>query len=392
MLLPLCSNAQSLEIEGKAKIKVMDLANTTDSVVVVLPDGTLAMRDVSTLLANQLLRISNDTVFLTKGGFVKLPTNTGDNLGDHIATQNIQLNGKYLSGDGQGEGVFVDTSGRVGIGTNAPKQTLHVNGDYYGKGHVWLHAYGGDSQSGTAYLQARDDSDTSTIEMRLRTQNAGSIIDVMTLKANGNVGIGTSVADSKLHVQGQIRMVDGNEGTGKVMVSDANGTASWADPTSSSTYAIGQMTQGGLVFYVDESGAHGLVADVTDVSVDMRWFAGTNGFTRAKGDGPFAGQMNTAIIISAQVSIGDDGNLYAASMCAQLEKGGYGDWYLPSVAELQLMYTNLKLPGLGGFEIDFYWSSEESDSGEARYVHFFQSSEGTHTKSETNRVRAVRAF
>ena len=41
--------AQELEVEGKAKITDMDIDNTADSVVVRLSDGTLALRDVSTL-------------------------------------------------------------------------------------------------------------------------------------------------------------------------------------------------------------------------------------------------------------------------------------------------------------------------------------------------------
>ena len=43
-----------------------------------------------------------------------------DNLGNHTATQNIKLNGYYLSNDGGNEGVFVDTGGDVGIGTSVP--------------------------------------------------------------------------------------------------------------------------------------------------------------------------------------------------------------------------------------------------------------------------------
>ncbi|MFM2306659.1 MAG: hypothetical protein RLZZ367_1328 [Bacteroidota bacterium] len=43
----------------------------------------------------------------------------------------------------------------------------------------------------------------------------------------GNVGIGTPTPAAKLHVVGSIRMVDGNQAANKVMISDANGTASW---------------------------------------------------------------------------------------------------------------------------------------------------------------------
>lgn len=44
----------------------------------------------------------------------------GDDLGDHTATANIRLNGRYLSNDGGNEGVYVDTGGDVGIGTSSP--------------------------------------------------------------------------------------------------------------------------------------------------------------------------------------------------------------------------------------------------------------------------------
>ena len=42
-------SGQNLEVEGEAKISQMQLKNTADSVVVRLSDGTLAIRDVSSL-------------------------------------------------------------------------------------------------------------------------------------------------------------------------------------------------------------------------------------------------------------------------------------------------------------------------------------------------------
>ncbi|MBK9176694.1 MAG: hypothetical protein IPM46_10255 [Flavobacteriales bacterium] len=52
------------------------------------------------------------------------------------------------------------------------------------------------------------------------------------VKANGNFGIGTANAQERLHVVGSIRMVDGNQAAGRVLMSDANGTGSWAAPTA----------------------------------------------------------------------------------------------------------------------------------------------------------------
>ena len=47
---------------------------------------------------------------------------------------------------------------------------------------------------------------------------------------NGSkIGIGTSNPTAKLHVNGSLRIVDGNQGANKVLTSDANGNASWKD-------------------------------------------------------------------------------------------------------------------------------------------------------------------
>ena len=47
------------------------------------------------------------------------------------------------------------------------------------------------------------------------------------LIVEGNVGIGTARPDKALQVNGNIKMVDGNQAAGKVLTSDANGTGSW---------------------------------------------------------------------------------------------------------------------------------------------------------------------
>ncbi len=92
--------------------------------------------------------------------------------------------------------------GRLGIGTSNPKGKLHVTGNIYAKGHVYLHAYEGDGKSGTAYLQARDKSNDSKIGLQLRSKNGSSIINALKINPNGNVGIGTTDPTEKLHVNG----------------------------------------------------------------------------------------------------------------------------------------------------------------------------------------------
>lgn len=44
---------------------------------------------------------------------------------------------------------------------------------------------------------------------------------------NSKIGIGTSSPDEKLHIVGSIKVVDGTQGNGNILKSDANGKASW---------------------------------------------------------------------------------------------------------------------------------------------------------------------
>ena len=167
-------------------------------------------------------------------------------------------------------------------------------------------------------------------------------------------------------------------------------------------YKIGELAHGGMVFYVEPCGTKGLVAAEADQNggVGIRWYAGDFGNTQAKGDGPYAGKANTSIIIAAHVAIGDDGNTYAARICNELQitQDGitYGDWYLPSLEELRLMYNNIgqgsSLGNVGNFTVDYYWSGTEYFFGDAWGFSFGNAFANLFSKNFNLRVRAVRAF
>lgn len=63
--------------------------------------------------------------------------------------------------------------------------------------------------------------------------------------ATGNVGIGTTTPDTRLHVAGSLKVVDGTQGAGKVLTSDANGVASWQTAGISSQW----ITSGSTIYY-----------------------------------------------------------------------------------------------------------------------------------------------
>jgi microcystin-dependent protein len=62
--------------------------------------------------------------------------------------------------------------------------------------------------------------------------------EIVRITANQRVGIGTTTPDEKLHVEGHIKMVDGNQQPNAVMTSDANGVGSWT-PFSSVGVPVG---------------------------------------------------------------------------------------------------------------------------------------------------------
>lgn len=168
-------------------------------------------------------------------------------------------------------------------------------------------------------------------------------------------------------------------------------------------YEVGDFAHGGIVFWVDETQQHGLVCAKSNQISGIKWFAGTFGKTQAKGSGVYAGKANNSIIIAAHIFIGDDDSIYAARLCNELEiiENGitYGDWYLPSKHELNLMFQNRSAinttasnNGGEGFVSDVYWSSTEQSNQNVWILDFSNGQETTIFKSFQNNVRAIRAF
>jgi hypothetical protein len=217
-----------------------------------------------------------------------------------------------------------------------------------------------------------------------------------------NVGIGTPTPTAKLEVVGgvrisdsaniggQLRLTSGLPGVGKVLTSDANGLASWTTPSSSGVHYIGDSYGGGIVFWTDATGQHGLIAATADQSTSMRWYGGTYTNTMALADGVGAGRANTTIIIANQGY--GDGATYAARVCNEYKGGGFGDWYLPSKYELNLLF--LQKFSVGGFNISgSYWSSTETDLSTAWSQYFgVTGAQNSGGKPTMINVRAIRAF
>ena len=108
--------------------------------------------------------------------------------------------------------------------------------------------------------------------------------------------------------------------------------------TSTCGLSIADTYQGGIIFYLDASGCHGLVVAPSDQSTGIPWYNGSYIDTYAYGNGIGSGEGNSQAIRRWQ---GTCSSCYASQLCQDLNLGGKTDWYLPSKYELNLMYENI---------------------------------------------------
>ncbi|MBE9510953.1 MAG: DUF1566 domain-containing protein [Bacteroidetes bacterium] len=159
------------------------------------------------------------------------------------------------------------------------------------------------------------------------------------------------------------------------------------------THYIGEQFGGGIVFYVYDNGQHGLIAPTADQDPGIEWYNGIKRYTNTSGDGLGAGAMNTSLIIALQTTDNQVGN-FAAKVCADysvtVDGVTYGDWYLPSKHELDLLFNQKTI--VGGFANDYYWSSTEFSSHSAWSQNFSIGFQYNLDKSLPYGVRAIRAF
>ena len=107
--------------------------------------------------------------------------------------------------------------------------------------------------------------------------------------------------------------------------------------------------QGGIVYYVDDSGEHGLEAKAADEINSLSW---SDAVTAASAYG--------------------------------------SDWHLPTKTELKVLYEHSNV--VGGFAKDDYWSSSELDSNSAWIQGFGNGDQDRYNKHSKLSVRAVLAF
>jgi hypothetical protein len=143
------------------------------------------------------------------------------------------------------------------------------------------------------------------------------------------------------------------------------------------TAAIGDLRDGGIVFWIDGNGG-GKVCALEDEPTTLNWY--------------------------------DAMSLFDSYTNSDTGTGVYNDWYLPNKDELQLMYANLQRFGCstntpsaidsglcetrkGDFSTTPYWSSKEYVNPIGAWLQVFDNGLQSFTnKANKQNVRAVRAF
>jgi hypothetical protein len=188
--------------------------------------------------------------------------------------------------------------------------------------------------------------------------------------------------------------------------------------TGNDNLAIGQWYQGGVIFYIFQSGdtgyvageTHGLIAAPYDSWTGIWPFYGYEHQWTSAGEtedetwsflgtsaGIGTGLQNTNAIIAAAGS-----STWTAAYITTLFFNGDTDWYLPSKDELNQMYlrrgaidATAKANGGEAFVnhyIRWYWSSTEHDSSGAYMHNFIDGAQIHDQKWNMAGVRPIRAF
>ena len=117
------------------------------------------------------------------------------------------------------------STGNVGIGTLTPDTKLHV------EGAVKI----ADGTQAVGKILTSDANGLASWQLAgtySQWTTAGNDIHYST----GNIGIGTLTPDTKLHVEGAVKIADGTQAAGKILTSDANGLASWQPAATGSQW------------------------------------------------------------------------------------------------------------------------------------------------------------
>ena len=139
-------------------------------------------------------------------------------------------------------------------------------------------------------------------------------------------------------------------------------------------YNLGDTAFGGIIFYLDSTRTHGMVCALQDQRNPGQYIAWDLNPNPSNSNPPIliggtsinfgTGKANTDRIVN-RIGTGN----YPAYICKTYQGGGYNDWFLPSKAELDTLYKNLRVTNKVTFGTG-YWSSTEFEGYQALNAYF----------------------
>jgi hypothetical protein len=162
------------------------------------------------------------------------------------------------------EKMRITNAGNVGIGTSTPNAPLQFANDIRNRKIVlWESAnndyqfYGFGINGGTLRYEVGDVGDNHVFYAGVNPTTSN---ELMRIKGNGNVGIGSTNPSEKLEISGKIKIVDGSQGVGRVLTSDANGVGTWVTNTAITPAVFGSFGAG---VALDNTGNFYTTANIT---------------------------------------------------------------------------------------------------------------------------------
>ncbi len=269
-------NSQLIKNEANGKLPALDGSNLTNITVANLASGTLPALNGSNLTNLNATNFSTGTV------------------ADARLTSNVTLLGNAFNGNNQlvqlnGTGIFPTLNGSNLSNLNASNISLGTLADARLTSNVTLlgNTFNGNSQlvqtTAGGLLPTIDGSNLTNLIINnlngivpitkggtgTNTSFAtGSIVfagasgnysqnnaQLFFNNTNNRLGIGTNIPDANLHINGSLKIQNGSEGVNKILKSDANGVATWANPSRTRSvffdpnminYQLSSETNGGV--------------------------------------------------------------------------------------------------------------------------------------------------
>jgi hypothetical protein len=172
----------------------------------------------------------------------------------------------------------------------------------------------------------------------------------------------------------------------------SSGQAQPAAPAELRAYRIGDTgPAGGLIFYDKGNNSGGwryLEASPLEAEFQAIWSVHSTRVENTQGL-IGSGKRNTQLIVETFRQTSGEWDT-AAQKVDDLVFNGFDDWFLPSQAELDQMYGNLKRKNLGDFKNDWYWTSTEDNSSSAYRQDFKDGQMSWAYKNSRRYIRPIR--